>query len=317
MKSKTSIITIGLAPAWDIICRGQDLDWDRHQNIDQQTILPAGKAFNISRALAWTGQPSIAAGLWGGDDYEQMQAISRSLWPLINVNMTAIDGDTRKNVTIVDTANQKEMHLRNKANLLSKKALQKLESDLEAIVSENSTCVFAGALPEDEYLDEIIEIIEKCRKAGAKIILDTSGIALRRITDTGMVWIVKPNVFELGEIFNGKIEDKNESLIKASRKLLDKVKNVLISRGKNGAIFLNNNALYESKAINCEQVLATVGCGDYLLAGFLKGWKDTNQADSALSTAIKVATAKAWGWTEQKDWLDVKDHVQIKLSQSK
>ena len=108
MESEPSIITIGLAPAWDITCRGQNLDWGKHQCIDEQSILPAGKAFNISRALAWMGQESIAAGLWGGNDYEQMQKLSRALWPLIDVKMTAVNGDTRRNVSIIDTANQKE-----------------------------------------------------------------------------------------------------------------------------------------------------------------------------------------------------------------
>ena len=66
MKKNPSIITVGLSPAWDITCRGKNLNWGGHENIDEQTITPAGKALNVSKALAWMGRESIAAGLWAG-----------------------------------------------------------------------------------------------------------------------------------------------------------------------------------------------------------------------------------------------------------
>jgi len=59
-------------------------------------------------------------------------------------------------------------------------------------------------------------------------------------------------------------------------------------------------------------VLSTVGCGDYLLAGFLKALEDKPDVPSALKTATRVATAKAWGWTESKTWPKAKQQVQIK-----
>ena len=104
MKREPSIITVGLSPAWDIACRGQNLVWGRHENIDEQSIISAGKALNVSKALAWMGQESIAAGLWGRNDYQQMQKAVKYLWPLIKVKMTTTSGSTRQNITIVDTA---------------------------------------------------------------------------------------------------------------------------------------------------------------------------------------------------------------------
>ncbi len=317
MENEPSIITVGLAPAWDITCMGRNLEWGKHQNIDEQTILPAGKAFNISRALAWMGQANIASGLWGDSDFEKMQSVSSALWPLINIKMTVVEGKTRTNVTIVDIDSQKEMHLRSNNKLLSKKAFRLLESNPGKIVKKGSICVFSGAMPENEYLDEVLGIIEKCYNAGAKIVLDTSGPALRRIVETNLVWMIKPNVAELGELFDGQIEDNPASLIEKGRSVSGKVENILISRAKEGAIFINKNGAWQSKAVNDRSVFGTVGCGDYLLAGFLKGWKDTQQEDFALSTAIKVAAAKAWGWTQAWSWSEVMEQVHIKLSRYK
>ena len=79
------------------------------------------------------GEKSIAAGLCGRDDYEQMLKAMRALKKFVQVKMTAVEGGTRRNITVVDTANNREMHLRNKSELSSKKAFIKLEADLEAI----------------------------------------------------------------------------------------------------------------------------------------------------------------------------------------
>ena len=56
-----------------------------------------------------------------------------------------------------------------------------------------------------------------------------------------------------------------------------------------------------------------VGCGDYLLAGFLKGLKDKSDPGFALETAIKAATARAWGWAEEMTWEDAEKSIDVSL----
>jgi 1-phosphofructokinase len=317
MKQQPSIVTIGLSPAWDITCRGNNLDWGRHKNIDEQTIVPAGKALNVSRALAWMGQKNIAAGLWGRNDYRQMQREVKSLWPLIDVKMSTVVGSTRRNVTVVDSAKNKEMHLRCKSELAHPDSLKKLKADLQKIVHKNSVCVFAGAMPEGNLLDNVVGIINSCSKAGAKIVLDTSGPALREIIQTCDVWLIKPNVRELSELMGKQIGDNPASLAGAGRELLDKVEIVLISRGKNGAVAVTRNGAWQGKCTGRRKVLSTVGCGDFLLAGFLDGLIETNNTASALKTAIKVATAKALDRAESQPWPDISKQIDVEIHRMK
>ena len=311
MNRNFSIITVGLSPAWDILCYGEGLEWGLHREIETTTFQPAGKALNISQALAWMGEKSIAAGLWGRDDFEQMLKAMRSLGGLVKVKMTAVEGSTRRNITVVDTANNREMHLRNRSELASKKALRKLEADLRTIVQKGSVCVFAGVMPEDEFVGDVVRIIKSCRERGARIVVDTYGEALKRILETGAAWLVKPNVEELRELLGEQVTDSPAGLVRAGRKLLDKVEVVLISRGKKGGVVVTKKGAWQGRCIGRGRVLSTVGCGDFLLAGFLKGLKDKSDAGSGLGTAIKVATARAWGWTEGKSWSQALREIKV------
>jgi len=305
MRVSGKIVTVGLCPSWDTVCRFEGIDWGEHKTVSSASSRPAGKALNISQALAWMGQKNIAAGLWGRDDFEQMlKAMSAfgGLGGLVKVKMTAVEGGTRRNVTVVDTVNDREMHLRNRSELASRKALRKLEADLRTIVSKGSVCVFAGVMPEDEFVGDVVRIIKSCRERGARIVVDTYGDALKRILETGVAWLIKPNVEELRELLVGQVTDSPAGLVKAGRKLLDKVEVVLVSRGQKGGVVVTKKGAWRGRCIGRGRVLSTVGCGDFLLAGFLKGLKDKSDAGSALGTAIKVATARAWGWTEGKSW---------------
>ena len=299
MRDRISIITIGLSPAWDITCRGRNIDWGLHREIDEQTVRPAGKALNVSKALAWMGQRNIAAGLCGRDDHPQMLAAVRALWPSIRVKLTAVAGRTRQNVTVVDSAKNKEMHLRNKSRLASAKTLKKLQADLEKIVHKGSICVLAGTMPDCGLLGEVIRIVEFCKSRRAKIVLDTSGRPLKEIVDTGSIRLIKPNVEELCELLGEQVKDGPISLAKAGRRLLDKVEIVLISRGAKGGIVVTKDGAWQGRCTGRAEVFSTVGCGDFMLAGFLKALEDGSGTGAALETAIKVATARAWGWTEE------------------
>ena len=302
MSTSSKIVTIGLCPCWDTVCQLEGVDWGQHKVISSASSRPAGKALNISRALAWMGTKSTAAGLWGREDYEQMLKATRPLRGLIKVKMTAVEGSTRRNITVVDTVNNREMHLRAVSRLASKKALRKLKADLQVTVTRNSVCVFAGAMPEKQFWGDVVRIINCCRRCGARIALDTSGDALREMVNSGGVWLIKPNVEELCELLGEQIEDRPAGLAKAGRKLLDKVEVVLISRGKKGSVVVTKKGTWQGRCVGRSRVLSTVGCGDFLLAGFLKGLKDKSDPGFALETAIKVATARAWGWTEGKSW---------------
>jgi len=320
---KNKIITIGLSPCWDKTIEIAGIDWNQHKIISSSKIIPAGKALNINRALAWMGTDSTAAGLWGSDDFSRMKETllchsRESGSPRVNLCFTKVHGQTRENITVVDTTNKRQMHFRNKSTLANSQSLKILKRDLSKIIVKNSFCVFAGATP-----NNAVALIEFAKKKGASVIVDTSGPALKKIVAKGGLFLIKPNIEELSELVGRKIKNEEVAIISAAKKLLKKVKYILVSRGDKGAMLMFNCrrtgdastvaifAKYTGKKID---VCNTVACGDYLLAGFLNCFNSSpDNLKLALETAVKSATAKAFGLNEKLTWSQVQNRIEVKF----
>jgi len=296
------IITIGLSPSWDRTIEINGINWGQHKIISSQKRVPAGKALNINKALAWLGEKTTAAGLWGSDDYQQMRQTTIALRRFVKIKFTKVLGRTRENITIVDTKNKRQIHLRSKGTLATKESLKHLSNDLKKIVIKHSFCIFAGAMP-----DTAIPLIEFAKKKAIAVIVDTSGPALKKIVAKGGLCMIKPNIEELGELIGRKIKNEENEIISAAKKLLNKSRFIIVSRGKKGAMLIGRefvmSARYTGKKYN---VYNTVGCGDFLLAGILSCFcPRIDCAKRTLECGIKAASAKAFGLNETLTWPQV------------
>lgn len=295
-----SVITVGFSPAWDITCRADGLDWGQHVKVSQTTV-PAGKALNVSKALAWMGQTSIAAGLWGRNDWPAAEELPAELKSLIDFRLTFVPGRTRQNITVIDTRRQREMHLRAPCRLATRAALTQLGEDLKALVGGHCCVVFSGSMPDGELLDDCLSIINDVCGSGASVAVDSSGLALCSVVQRGGLYVVKPNLDELSELLGHPVQNEVSAIIAAARTLCDRVEIVLVSRGADGAMVVTRGKAFACRVKTAgNKVVNTVACGDYLLAGFLAG-ADTIDLRVRLENAVKVATARAWGLTETMD----------------
>ena len=182
---------------------------------------------------------------------------------------------------------------------------------MSGLIRPGDICVFAGAMPAGELLAPTVDLVRTCRAAGARIAVDTYGPVLQGIVDDGLAWLIAPNVEELSELLDSQIEDAPAKLVEAGRTLLDRLDMVLISRGAKGAILVTKGAVWTGAATARRPALSTVGCGDYLLAGFLAGLQETGDPRDALANGLKAATARAWGWTDSKAWSQVDKEIAV------
>jgi len=314
MKIEGDIITVGLAPAWDLTCVGNDLQWGDHPVLQDQVRVAAGKSLNVSRALAWLGCESTATGWWGQDDYSQMEDHVTQTCPKIRTHMTSVPGSTRINVTVLDKKQRRELHLRSAQSLASRQAFKTLQQDLVSCLRPNTVTVLAGALPNDSYKNQVLSLARSSiQTSDTRLIVDAHGPVYTELVRSGLPWLITPNVAELGELLDRPVQNRLSSLTKAARSLTDRVPLVLLSRGRLGALLVTNQGAWQGQCVDRGKVVSTVGCGDYLLAGFIAGLTRQARPQTALATALKCATARAWGWSSHKRWSTVKRQIRVQV----
>jgi 1-phosphofructokinase family hexose kinase len=293
---QTKIITICLSPAWDRTIEIAGIEWGEHKIVSSQKTIPAGKALNISRALAEMKIKSVAAGLWGEDDWGEMKKTTACLKKFVQIKFTKASGATRENITVVDTAKKRNIHLRSKNILANAKSLSDLNRNLRTIITKDSLCVFAGALPDGKLLKETLSLLETAKQKQAKVIVDSSGGEFKKIVSAGGLFMIKPNVEELSELIGRKIKNEKVALVNAAKKFLNKTEFVLVSRGEKGAILIGRELIISTEYCGKKyDVCNPVGCGDYLLAGFIAGLCKTGNLKIALQTAVNNASTRAFG----------------------
>lgn len=123
-------------------------------------------------------------------------------------------------------------------------------------------------------------------------------------------FLIKPNHEELGELFGlGALHDEQE-IIAYARKLQDMgACNVLVSRGKDGAILLDETGAVHTGASPKGVLVNSVGAGDSMVAGFLAGYLTSRDYKTALRLGICAGSASAF-----QEWLASKEDI-IKLMQ--
>jgi len=247
------------------------------------------------------------------EDFKQMQKALRPLRKSLRVALTEASGATRRNVTVVDTAGKREMHLRNVSELATPRSLRRLSMHLRTMVKRGDVCVFAGMMPGDSLAGDVDRVLRACREKGGVVALDTSGQALRRIVEAGELWLIKPNVEELCELLGREVPDRVGPLVEVAGEVLEKVEMVLVTRGSRGAVIVTRDGAWQAKVLKRRKVLSTVGCGDYFLAGFLHGLADKKKPAEALETALIAGTAKAWGLVETESWEQACDMIEMEV----
>ena len=311
-----NIITVGIRPAWDVLCQVDGLEWGDHKVIDEQSLKPAGKAMNVSKALASIGYPSIATGLWGQEDYEQMVELLKPISCFVDIRFAAVRGHTRRNITIHDTNKNRQMHLRIPGSLANKGSLKRLKGQLEGLVNKNDILVFGGSLPEGAYLQDTIEIVNMCKQRGCEVIVDTSGLPLKRIVEERAADLISPNMSELENLLGNRVKNEVSSIVKETRKLLDDVPTILISRGDEGAILVTKSGCWQASAETVgRKVVNTVGCGDYLLAGLIIGFMEKGNYPEAMENAVRLAASHTFGLEEQMEWWEIEQEVGVNIEQ--
>jgi 1-phosphofructokinase len=105
-------------------------------------------------------------------------------------------------------------------------------------------------------------------------------------------FLIKPNNFELGELFETEILNDEDTVKYASELQKAGARNILVSMAEKGALLLDETGAVHRCGVCIGKLKNSVGAGDSMLAGFMAGI-DSGDYDYALKlgTACGGATA--------------------------
>ncbi|MGN1201777.1 MAG: 1-phosphofructokinase family hexose kinase, partial [Eubacterium sp.] len=202
------------------------------------------------------------------------------------------EGYTRINVKIKA---QQEIDINAQGPDIKKEEIDALLKKLEKLKS-GDFLVLAGSVPPTLPDDIYEKILQKLNNKGIDFVVDATGDLLLNVLKY-KPFMIKPNHLELGDIFSTEIKTLED--IRAYGKRLQEIgaKNVLVSRGKDGAALLDESGKLYTMGNVPGKIKDSVGCGDSMVAGFLAGYSKTGDYAYALKLGSACGNATAFSDT--------------------
>ncbi|MBR1375787.1 MAG: 1-phosphofructokinase [Cardiobacteriaceae bacterium] len=279
------IIAVTANPAIDLTAHAPD--WkrgrvNRGQKIDKT---PGGKGISVAVNLCDAGLSTIATG-WLGEHNHQIFIEECARHKIID-RFIRIPGDTRRCIKIIDDVNGETTDINMPGKEIPFEAQQMLLNYLDTEVDDKTALVFGGSLPPGIATDFYAQMAKRYRSKCHCLMIDTSDKALVALMESDVLpHIIKPNIHELETICGRKIQD-DEEIVQTAREFIARgVELAVISMGSHGAWFVNKDEAIHAAPIRVK-VLSTVGAGDAMVAGTVRGVL----LGQDLATLARTATA--------------------------
>lgn len=297
------IYTVTFNPSIDYVVQVHDLTLGIVNRVSNEAKYAGGKGINVSRVLKNLGVSSKALGFIGGFTGKFVKDSLNN--DGIITDFIEVNEDTRINVKI---KSNEETEINGAGPDIDKKNLNELLKKIESLKSDDFI-VLAGnvqkSLPEDIY--SIIQ--RKC--PDSKVIVDTTGNVLTA-TLKYKPFLIKPNIHELGDIFNVEIKDMKKVVYYADKLRNMGAQNIIISMGGDGAMLVCSEGVYTASAPK-GKVKNSVGAGDSVVAGFLAEY--TKSFDIVESFRYGAASGSATAFSMdlcEKEYVDeLLDQVKV------
>ena len=292
------IYTVTFNPAVDYVVHTGELTAGTVNRSVREEIYFGGKGINISLVLAELGIKSTALGFVAGFTGA---AIGNALAECgIQTDFVHLErGFSRINVKIKSDT---EIELNGQGPDIPPQKVEELFSKLEAL-RDGDTIILAGSVPKSLPSDIYEKILEYLSGKNVRAVVDATGELLLN-TLKYRPFLVKPNNFELGELFGVKPETADDVVEYAEKLRKMGAQNVLVSMAEDGAVLLDSDGRTHICGVCRGTVKNSVGAGDSMLAGFLAGYeKDGYEYALKLGTAAGGATAFSDGLAKRSEIL--------------
>lgn len=262
----------------------------------RECVYPGGKGINVSVVLSSLGYESRILGFSAGVTGRSLKDMLEHYGcPTEFIELK--EGQTRINVKL--NAGE-ETEINGQGPLITGQAIEALYNKVDTL-QEGDWIILAGSIPRSVPRDIYARIIQRLEKKGVNYIVDAEKELLMDVLKYHP-FLIKPNQYELQEMFGKKLKTQQE-IIDHARLLKEMgAVNVLVSMGGEGAILVSESGeIYKRKAVG-GKVINSVGAGDSMVAGFLAGYMQTGDYEKALDLGIAAGSATAFtAWLADKE----------------
>ena len=282
------IFTVTFNPSLDYIVRVDEMRLGTINRTNYEQLLPGGKGINVSIVLGNLGHPSRALGFSAGVTgvaLEKLLADTGVDADLVHVKA----GFTRINAKVKAV---EQTELNGQGPRIAPEDVDALFSKLD-VLGQDDTLVISGSVPNTLPSDMYEQVMERLAGRGVRIVVDAERDLLTRVLPY-RPFLVKPNNYELGDIFGVTLKTRDEVVPYARRMQEMGAQNVLVSMaGEGGVLVAADGQVYQSPAAQ-GTVVNSVGAGDSCVAGFLAGLMETGSYQTAFRMGLAAGSASAF-----------------------
>lgn len=255
-----------------------------------ERLAVGGKGLNVSLALKELGEDTLALGFVGGFTGK---AISDKVSALgLEHDFIEVEGQSRINVKIKSNT---ETDINGSGAKVAINDVNKLVRKLKKLLKDGDWLIVCGSIPSTLPQTTYGDLFKKLKTVkGINTVVDASGKLLCE-TLKYKPFLIKPNIYELGEIFGMTSFPDIEGIFACARKLQEQgARNVIVSMGSQGAAMVTETkqSIYVRAARG--QLVNSVGAGDSMIAGFVHEYLKSGNYFSALNFATAAGSACAF-----------------------
>ena len=284
------IYTVTLNPSLDYYVQVNNFKTGFVNRVVADRLAVGGKGINVSLALHELEENTFALGFVAGFTGKAIKDKMKSLG--LDFNFLEVEGQSRINVKIKGNT---ETDINGSGAQIYEKDLNKLTRKLKQTLQEGDWLVISGSVP--KTLDEhtYAKLLKKLKTVhGINVVVDACG---KLLTETLKYrpFLIKPNIYEMCEIFSLSTVPSIEEIFACAYKLQSMgARNVIISMGSAGAAMVTetSQSLYVRAARG--QLVNSVGAGDSMIAGFIHEYRQSGNYFSALNYACAAGSACAF-----------------------
>jgi 6-phosphofructokinase 2 len=284
------VLTVTLNPALDISSTVDVVRPDMKLRCSTPRIDPGGGGVNVSRAMAKLGAPNRAFIATGGAAGETLLArLQREGVETITFD---IAGDTRQSFAIRELESGRQYRFILPGPDWSPAMFDACLETLGSHIERESIVVVSGSFPPGLPPDSASRVCELAEARGARVLLDTSGPALRGLLNAtaGPGRVIVINKDEAERIACGDVNVPGAASL--AHRLVNEGRAVaaIITIGAAGAVAATTDGVWHVTPPDAP-VISKVGAGDSFAAGYVIALSAGQPNEAALQYAMAAATS--------------------------